>query len=131
VTARPDGIVALGGGRFAIVDGSSRRIAYAAADGAQTWVFLEGQTFVLSEARPGRRHAGEDEHVALTAPMPATVASIAVSAGTRVSKGDVLLTLEAMKMELPIRAHRDGTVTRIACRVGDLVQPGVALADLE
>jgi biotin carboxyl carrier protein len=62
--------------------------------------------------------------------MPGTVIEIAVEVGQRVSAGDVLITLEAMKMELPIRAPRDGIVSAIRCQPGELVQAGVALVDL-
>ena len=72
-----------------------------------------------------------DEHTALAAPMPATVMTITVEPGQRVLKGDVLIVLEAMKMELPVRSPRDATVKRIACRPGELVQPGVPLLELE
>ena len=41
------------------------------------------------------------------------------------------MVLEAMKMELPIRAPRDGVVKSVGCRVGDLVQPGATLLELE
>jgi 3-methylcrotonyl-CoA carboxylase alpha subunit len=47
-----------------------------------------------------------------------------------VTKGQVVIVLEAMKMEHAIRAPRDGIVTRIAHREGDLVEAGVALAEL-
>jgi urea carboxylase len=40
------------------------------------------------------------------------------------------MTLEAMKMELPVHAPRDGTVTSVACGPGDLVQPGVPLVEI-
>lgn len=63
--------------------------------------------------------------------MPATVTSLNVAVGDRVAAGDVLVVLEAMKMELPIRAPRDGRVTAVACRPGELVQPGVPLLELE
>lgn len=63
--------------------------------------------------------------------MPATVVRIIVEPGQRVSKGDVLIVLEAMKMELPIKAPRDASVKRIACRPGELVQPGVPLLEIE
>jgi biotin carboxyl carrier protein len=66
----------------------------------------------------------------MMAPMPATVASIAVAAGDVVATGDVLLVLEAMKMELPVRASRAGTVRALHCRQGEMVQPGVALIDI-
>jgi biotin carboxyl carrier protein len=47
-----------------------------------------------------------------------------------VKKGDTLLLLEAMKMELPLRASGDATVTSVHCREGELVQPDVTLIDL-
>jgi len=72
-----------------------------------------------------------DDAAALAAPMPATVAAIHVEPGQEVRTGDLLLTLEAMKMELPIRAPRPGRVRTVACRPGELVQPGVALVELE
>jgi 3-methylcrotonyl-CoA carboxylase alpha subunit len=62
--------------------------------------------------------------------MPGTVLAIAVTTGQQVRTGDVLLTLEAMKMELPIRAPRDGVVTAINCTEGELVQPGILLVDV-
>jgi biotin carboxyl carrier protein len=67
---------------------------------------------------------------ATAAPMPGTVIEIAVAVGQHVSAGDVLITLEAMKMELPIRAPRDGIVSALRCQPGELVQPGVALVDI-
>jgi 3-methylcrotonyl-CoA carboxylase alpha subunit len=61
--------------------------------------------------------------------MPATVLRVAVEPGATVSKGETLLVLEAMKMEVPVRAPADGMVTAVHCKPGDLVQPGVALLD--
>ena len=63
-------------------------------------------------------------------PMSATVVRIAVAPGDRVHQGDLLVSLEAMKMELPIRAPRDGIITAVLCREGDLVQPGQVLVDM-
>jgi 3-methylcrotonyl-CoA carboxylase alpha subunit len=79
----------------------------------------------------GRRRAGRADSDHLAAPMPARVTAVLVEAGQHVRKGDVLIKLEAMKMELAVRAPRDGAVKRVACRVGELVQPGVGLLDLE
>jgi biotin carboxyl carrier protein len=118
-------------------DGSVRvgdRRAWVARDRDTRWVFLDGRTYELSEAQSGarpteRRHAGH--HGALTSPMPATVRRVAVAVGDRVKAGETLLVLEAMKMELPVRATQAGTVKTIACREGELVQPGVPLVELE
>ena len=63
--------------------------------------------------------------------MPATVIAVTVQLGQRVAAGDVLIRLEAMKMELPVRAPRDATVIAIKCREGELVQPGVPLLELD
>jgi biotin carboxyl carrier protein len=48
-----------------------------------------------------------------------------------VKAGDVLIVLEAMKMELPLRSPRDGVIKSVRCKKGELVQPGVALLDYE
>ena len=53
------------------------------------------------------------------------------SPGDTVRRGDTLIILEAMKMELPVRALADGTVKAVHCKPGDLVQPGVALIVIE
>jgi biotin carboxyl carrier protein len=63
--------------------------------------------------------------------MPATVLSILAPVGQTVRSGDVVLMLEAMKMELAVRAPRGGVVTAVHCRTGELVQPGVTLVEIE
>jgi biotin carboxyl carrier protein len=63
--------------------------------------------------------------------MPATVIAVNVVPGQRVTSGDVLIVLEAMKMELPIKAPRDGVVKSVACRPRDLVKHGTALLEFE
>lgn len=63
-------------------------------------------------------------------PMPATVTRVLVARGDAVQAGDILLLLEAMKMEVPLRAPHDGRVDEVRCRVGDLVPPGVPLVVL-
>jgi biotin carboxyl carrier protein len=126
----PIEVVPLGNGRFQLTHGERRTIAYAVA-GRDTWVFLDGRTFVVSDAADGSRKSRIDEESALTAPMPATVLKINVAAGQPVSRNDVLMVLEAMKMELPIRSPRDGVVKAVRCETGELVQPGTTLLELE
>lgn len=111
-----------------VVDVPAR--AHAVADGDKRWVFLDGEVFEFEVQRPGRkRPAGH--HGSLSAPMPATVLRVNIDVGASVRRGDTLLVLEAMKMELPVRATSDGTVTAVHCRVGELVQPGVALVEID
>ena len=62
--------------------------------------------------------------------MPARVIRVLVQPGAAVKKGDTLVMLEAMKMELPIRAPADGKVAAVHCRDGELVQADAVLVDL-
>ncbi len=64
------------------------------------------------------------------APMQATVVKLAVAEGDAVVKGDLVLVLEAMKMEQPIVAHKDGVVSRLAAAVGATVASGFVLLDI-
>jgi len=123
----------LGNGAYRVIDGTRSRIAYAAGPPDARWVFLDGRVFVVDagQGRSSGRKKQPDEHTALAAPMPASVVAINVAPGQRVSKGDVVIVLEAMKMELPIKAPREGVVKAIACRTGELVQPGVPLLELQ
>lgn len=125
-------VTPLGGGRYRVSDGTRHRLAYAAGPADARWVFLDGRVFVVdTSARAGRPARMRSDEMALAAPMPATVTLINVVAGQLVSPGDVLVMLEAMKMELPIKAPRAGRVKTIVCRQGELVQAGVPLLELE
>jgi acetyl/propionyl-CoA carboxylase alpha subunit len=121
--AEPGGVVKLGV--------SPGRLAWTASAGDTRWVFFDGRTYAFEVRRDGERPRRGAHHGTLTPPMPATVRRIAVSTGERVRRGDTLLILEAMKMELPIRATADGVVTAVRCREGELVQPGVSLIDVD
>ena len=127
----PVNVVSLGDGRYLVESETSAQTAYAVASGADTWVFVDGQVFVVAprEAKHARAATSDDAN-ALAAPMPATVIRIEVSQGQSVTRDSLLIMLEAMKMELPIRSPRDGRVTAIHCRVGEIVQPGVALLEI-
>ena len=71
------------------------------------------------ERRP-RAEPGNPLHVA--APMPGAVASLAVAEGRRVRAGDLLLTVEAMKMETAVHAERDGTIAAVHVATGQHVE---------
>jgi acetyl-CoA/propionyl-CoA carboxylase biotin carboxyl carrier protein len=67
---------------------------------------------------------------ALTAPMQGTIVKIAVADGDTVAAGDLVVVLEAMKMEQPISAHKDGMVTGLNAGVGDVVPAGTTICDI-
>jgi pyruvate carboxylase len=79
-----------------------------------------GKNAKANKAGRPKAQAGNRAHVA--APMPGMVAQIAVKVGQSVSKGQALLSVEAMKMENSIAAERDGTIAAIHTAVGDTVQ---------
>lgn len=85
-------------------------------------------------ALPDRGGAAVDPASAsdrVVAPMPGTVTACPVRAGARVSKGDTLLVMEAMKMEYALAAPMDGTVGLLAAQVGEQVEKGAVLVILD
>ncbi len=66
----------------------------------------------------------------LTAPMQGTIVKIAVEEGTTVAQGDLVVVLEAMKMEQPITAHKPGTVQSLSAEVGATVSNGAVLCEI-
>jgi acetyl/propionyl-CoA carboxylase alpha subunit len=122
-TLRPDGAIRIGE--------APARTVWAVATGDIRWVFLDGEVYRFEVERRGQRPRATGHHGSLMAPMPATVLEVSVASGDMVQAGDTLILLEAMKMELPVRAPVSGRVTAVHCRKGELVQPGVALIDIE
>ena len=74
--------------------------------------------------------AGAQGGVKVNAPMPGKILGVKVAAGQAVKKGDVLVVLEAMKMENEIVAPQDGTVASVNTTVGEQVEAGAVLATL-
>ena len=91
----------------------------------------EGTGVAAPKAAPkAAAPAGAQGGVKINAPMPGKILGIKVNAGQTVKKGDVLLVLEAMKMENEIVAPQDGTVASINTSVGEQVEAGAVLATL-
>ncbi|PWJ26085.1 biotin carboxyl carrier protein /biotin carboxylase [Branchiibius hedensis] len=67
---------------------------------------------------------------ALTAPMQGTIVKVLVADGDQVAAGDTVVVLEAMKMEQPITAHKDGTISGLSASVGETVTSGTVLATI-
>ena len=107
--------------------------AYISSDNAKRWVTVNGQTFVLTKSS-GTRKGGHGHHHAageLTAPMPGQVRAVNVSEGDAVTKGQTLLVLEAMKMEIRIQSPLDGIVKKLFVEHGQTVEREQILIDIE
>jgi biotin carboxyl carrier protein len=124
LTASPDG-------RWAIKYRGRTTIALTARSPEGVWIGVDGSA-AQWQARPAssraRTAAVDDE---LRAPMSATVIRVLVSDGAQVAEGDTLVVVEAMKMEMPLRAPRAATVRAVRCREGELVQAAAILVELE
>jgi biotin carboxyl carrier protein len=109
-------------------------LVYVAGPPSRPWAFCKGRVFhgVDDAPRATAGHAGGiDAAQSIAAPMPATVLHVLVRPGDAVKKGDTLIVLEAMKMELPLRAPGEGTVVAVHCRDGEMVQADAVLLDLK
>jgi acetyl-CoA/propionyl-CoA carboxylase biotin carboxyl carrier protein len=80
-----------------------------------------------SAAKAGAAATGDS----LTSPMQGTIVKIAVDVGAIVQQGDLILVLEAMKMEQPLTAHKSGTVTELMAEVGATVAAGEVVAEVK
>ena len=139
-------ITRVAAGMYCVEDDARNQIVYVAGPIADRWVFWNGQVFhgdfrgdEVQQAGSDRAAAAgrqktpgpsKDRATSLTAPMPARVSKILIQSGSVVRKGDTLVVLEAMKMELPVRSPADGTVAAVHCREGELVDADAALIDL-
>jgi len=84
------------------------------------------------KARKRGSHAGAAASGdAVTAPMQGTVVKVAVEEGQEVVAGDLVVVLEAMKMENPVTAHKDGTITGLAVEAGAAITQGTVLAEIK
>ena len=67
----------------------------------------------------------------LTTPMQGTIVKVAVEDGQTVAEGDLVIVIEAMKMEQPLNAHKAGTISGLSASPGDVVTAGTALCEIK
>ncbi len=88
-----------------------------------------------SSRAPRKRRGGSGGAAAsgdtLASPMQGTIVKIAVEEGQEVAEGDLVVVLEAMKMEQPLSAHKAGVVTGFAASVGDVITPGATICEIK
>ena len=118
-------------GKLDLLLDSQRVTAYVSSDGAKRWVTINGQTSVLTKSA-GTRHAQHGHHAQdeLTAPMPGQVSAVNASEGDYVTKGQTLLMLEAMKMEIRVAAPREGVVKKLFVQQGQTVDREQILVEI-
>jgi acetyl/propionyl-CoA carboxylase alpha subunit len=128
----------VGPGVFRVEHDGRSDIVYAAGRGAERWLFWNGHVFHTGPATPSTSRTSGTARTpgtsgtlsTLTAPMPARVVKVLVHPDDNVRRGDTLVLLEAMKMELPVRALDDARIVAVHCRDGELVQAEAPLVDL-
>jgi len=134
-------ITRIAAGVYRVEHDGRNEIVYAVGPDDDRWVFWNGHVYRCDfrDQRPDtaggnstRPRADKGRHPSsIAAPMPARVIRIVASPGAHVRRGDTVLVLEAMKMELPLRAPGDAIVTAIHCLEGELVQADAVLMDLK
>jgi len=120
VAARETVVVEVGGRRL--------EVSLPAGMGASTGGGAAKASPKRSSKKAGGRAASGDS---LTSPMQGTIVKVAVENGDLVEAGDLILVLEAMKMEQPLNAHRAGTVRGLSAAVGEVVTSGAALCEIK
>ncbi len=96
------------------------------------WLTWEGHTYRFERQAPRARRGGSagPGDGLLRAPMPGQVRAVKVAVGEQVHQGQVILLLEAMKMEIRVQAPFAGTVTRLEVREGEVVEREAVLAEI-
>ncbi len=109
-----------------------RLVAYVSEDPRGNWVTIDGRTFRLQRpAAPAHAASSHRGPAELIAPMPGQVRAVHVSAGDIVTKGHLLVVLEAMKMEIRLSAAFDAQVVSVEVHVGQTVERQQVVARLQ
>jgi len=120
------------GGRLDLLLDGRRLTAHVSSDGAQRWVTVAGRTLLLTRSSGADRRGAKHDHAGeLISPMPGQVRAVNVAAGDAVTKGQTLMLLEAMKMEIRIQTPQGGTVKALHVRQGQTVERGQLLIEVE
>ena len=132
----------IAGGTYRVSLGDRRFEVAVAREPDVDWGWVEGRAFrwTRAEDAAGARNAGEaagrgSEPTGgagtIGATMPGVVTDVLARPGQAVARGDTLVVIEAMKMELPVKAPHDGRVSAVRCAVGDRVDPDTPLVVLD
>ncbi|MBE0671086.1 MAG: biotin/lipoyl-binding protein [Anaerolineales bacterium] len=118
-------------GRMDLLIDGQRVTAHVSSDMAKRWVTIDGRTIMLTKTSGAKQGVRHDHAGGLIAPMPGQVRSVSVRVGDVVKKGQTLLTMEAMKMEIRIQALKDGRVKSVFVSQGQTVEREQILIEME
>ena len=99
-------------------------------NGKRFEIYVHAPEPVHKRHRAKQGASGASTGTALTSPMQGTVVKIAVEEGQRVEAGELIMVLEAMKMEQPLSAHRSGLIANLSANIGETVSSGSTLCDI-
>jgi len=124
-------VTRVGPGTYRVEHEGRQEIIYVAGPRGSTWAYWNGDVFHETAPVEHSEQARPQGPRMLSSPMPATIIKVMAEPGAAFKRGDTLVVVEAMKMELPIAAEHDGIVKAVLCHEGDLVQAGQTLVELE
>ena len=127
------------GDGLAFMVGKMPYLAYLVTDRTRRWIFFQGRSFLLEPATflPSSRADGQTSPSSailenmIRAPMPGQVRAVYAAQGDPVEKGQTLLLLEAMKMEIRIQVPRAGRLRRLGVQTGQAVERDEILAEID
>ena len=115
-------------GRLKLTVNGVIKFAHSTKVGDVWWVHLDGHVFCIEKTEPGSN--SDDSAGGMVAPMPGKILEVLVEQGQSVASGDLLLVMEAMKMEHRIVANVDGVIAMMNLQEGDQVQQGDVLVEI-
>ena len=115
-------------GRLKVTANGVTKFAHSTKVGDVWWVHLDGHVFCIEKIEAGSN--SDDLEGGLIAPMPGKILEVLVEKGQSVASGDLLLVMEAMKMEHRIVANVDGVIAMMNLQEGDQVQQGDVLVEI-
>ncbi len=115
-----------------IEDGKAKRkLVQAERVGAKLWYHVNGETRFFEDAVVSRKKSSNDKASGLIAPMPGKITKILKHDGDRVTQNEVVIVMEAMKMEYSLKAPYTGIIEKILVESGSLVSLGANLAQMK
>jgi acetyl-CoA/propionyl-CoA carboxylase biotin carboxyl carrier protein len=102
----------------------------AEVNGKRFEILVHAAKPVIKRHRAKQTMVGGSSGTGLVSPMQGTVVKIAVEEGAQVEVGDLIIVLEAMKMEQPLNAHKAGTISNLTAVIGTTVSSGTNLCDI-